>query len=256
MQLVYSTTATDLATGHLMGVRESYPSSEMQSVYSTAATDWATGHLMGVGILPLLRDAVGVFNSRNRLDYRTLDWGWESYPSSEMQSVYSTAATDWTTGHLIGGGNLTPLRRYARCILQLQPTGLQDTWWGVGNLTPLQRCSWCILQLQPTGLQDTSWGGVILPLFRDALGVFYSCNRLCYRTLDWGGNLTPLQRCSRCILQLQPTVLQDTWWGGILPLFRDAVGVFYSCNRLGYRTLWTGVVIPVRVLSIGQIDLS
>ena len=45
------------------------------------------------GVLPLCRDAVGVFYS--------LSWlGWllgESYPSTEMQLVYSTVPDDWAT---------------------------------------------------------------------------------------------------------------------------------------------------------------
>ena len=43
------------------------------------------------------------------------------------------------------------------------------------------------------------------------------------------GGLTPLQRCNQCILQLQPNELQATlWWGGVLLLCRDAVGLFYN----------------------------
>ena len=48
-------------------------------------------------VLPLCSDAVGVFYSPSRLDHRTLDEG--VYLSAEMQSVYSTAPVDWTTGH-------------------------------------------------------------------------------------------------------------------------------------------------------------
>ena len=43
--------------------RLSYPSAKMQSVYSVAPTDWVTGHLLGEGVLPLCKDAVGVFYS-------------------------------------------------------------------------------------------------------------------------------------------------------------------------------------------------
>ena len=107
----------------------------MQSVYSAAPTDWA---LVGSGLTPLqrcsrcilqpqptgpslevvlllCRDAVGVFCSPNRLGPR---WKW-SYSFAEMQSVYSTAPTDWA---LVGSG-LTPLQRCSRCILQPQPAG-------------------------------------------------------------------------------------------------------------------------------------
>ena len=58
------------------------------------------------------------------------------------------------------------------------------------------------------------------------------------RTLVQGRDITPLRRCCRCILQPQPTGLQDTrfvW--GFLSFYCDAVGVFCSPSRLGYRTL-------------------
>ena len=100
-------------------------------------------------------------------------------------------------------------------------TGLQDTcWW---SLTPLHRCSRCILQ--PSWLGYRTFVGGVLPFCRDAVGVFYSL-------ADWAtGHLLvesyPLQRCSRCILQ--PGWLgYRTLVGGVLPLCRDTVGVFYS----------------------------
>ena len=82
----------------------------------------------------------------------------ESYPSAELQSVYSAVPADWWS--------LTPLQRCSRYILQHQPTGLPlvesypsaelqsvysaapADWW---SLTPLQSYSQCILQHQPTG---------------------------------------------------------------------------------------------------------
>ena len=66
------------------------------------------------------------------------------YPSTEMQSVYSTASPDWPT-----------------------------RWRG---LIPLQRCSRCILQLQPTG----PLVGEVSPLYRDAVGVFNDSSRLAH----------------------------------------------------------------------------
>ena len=103
----------------------------------------------------------------------------------------------------IGWRSITPLQRCRRCILQSQFTEPPDIRWG--NLNHLQRCSRCILQPQFTGPPDIRWG-----------------------------NLTHLQRCSRCILQLQFTGPQDIHWED-LPLYRDAVGVFYSFCRLGQR---------------------
>ena len=41
--------------------------------------------------------------------------------------------------------------------------------------------------------------------------------------------------------------------GGVLPLCRDAVTRFYCITQLGW--VWPSVVIPVRVLSMSQIDL-
>ena len=114
----------------------------------------------------------------------------ESYPSAEMQWVYSTAPVDWSRfswcilqPQLTGPQDtcwwsLTPLQRCIRCILQPQVTGPPDTCWG--SLTPLQRCSQCILQPQLTGPQDTCWGEGVLPLCRDVLGVFCSPSYLVF----------------------------------------------------------------------------
>ena len=52
----------------------------------------------------------------------------------------------------------------------------------------------------------------------------------CYMQDTYYGSLTSLQRCSRCILQPQPT------WPlvrRVLSLRRDTVGVFYSPSKLG-----------------------
>ena len=53
---------------------------------------------------------------------------------------------------------------------------------------------------------------------------------------------TPQQRCSRCILQHQPTGPPGTHWVGVLPFCSDAVSVIYSPSRLGYRILVGGVL--------------
>ena len=155
-----------------------------------------------------------------------------SYPSAEIQSVYPTVPINWATGHTLAG-----------------------------DLTSQQRFSRCIRQSLPTGPQDTRWRG-ILPLIRDSVGVFDSPYRLGHRThigggsylsaeiqsvystvpTDWAtghtlaGDLTSQQRFSRCNRQSLSTGPQDTRWRGILPLCRDAVGVFDSPYRLGHRT--------------------
>ena len=54
------------------------------------------------GVLPLYKDAVGVFESPRRLSYNDTCWG-ESYPSTKMQSVYSRVQDDWATMTLVGG---------------------------------------------------------------------------------------------------------------------------------------------------------
>ena len=163
------------------------------------------------GVLSVCRDIVGVFCSLSRLGHSLR----ASNPSAEMSSVYSAASADWATRW----GRLTRLQRYRRCILQPQPT------------RPLVE--------------------EVLPVCRDVVGVFYSPSRLghslresypsaeissVYHTAsaDWAtrwGSLTPLQRCSRCILQPQPT---GPLVGGVLPLCRDVVGVFYSLSPLGH----------------------
>ena len=187
-------------------LRQSYPFSEMQSVYSTAPVDWA---LVGA-VLPLFRDAVGVFYSLSRLGPR---WG-----------------------------SLTPFQICSRCILQPQSTGPS-----LGQSYPFSEMQ----SVYSTAPVDWALVEAVLPLFRDAVGVFYSPSRLGSR---WG-SLTPFQRCSRCILQPQPTgpslrqsypfsEMQSVYstapvdWAlveAVLPLFRDAVGVFYSPSRLGPR---------------------
>ena len=269
MHLLYSTVPANRATGHSLGsltvCRDafglfyapsplghrtlfgvSYLSAEMHLVYSTALASWATRHSLGCrtclqrciwfilqpqptgtqdtlwGILPVFRDAFGLFYAPSPLSHRTL-FG-VSYLSAEMHLVYSTAPASWATRH------------------------------SLGCRTCLQRCIWFILQPQPTGTQDTLWG--ILPVFRDAFGLFYAPSPLSHRTLfgvsylsaemhlvystapvSWAtrhslGCRTCLQRCIWFILQPQPTGTQDTLWG-ILPVFREAFGLFYSPSRLG-----------------------
>ena len=151
-------------TGHLL--REFYSSAEMQLVYSTTLSDWALKETRQESLIPLLRcsrcilqplstmpsrtlagrvlslckDAVGVFYNPSRLGHRGHSLG-ESYPSAEMQSVYSTALVDYA---------------------------IKDTRWE--SPFPLQRCSRCILQPQSPGPSRTLVGRV-LSLCRDAIDV-------------------------------------------------------------------------------------
>ena len=179
-------------------------------------------------VLPLRREAIGVFCSTSRVVQRILVGSEESGPSAEMQSEYSTVPANWSTGHSLRG--LIPLQIYNRCILQSQPTGPQGTRWGV-----LSRC-------------------------RYTIGVFYSPSQLVHRALVEGSypaadiqsvystapanwstghslrGLIPLQIYNRCILQSQPTGPQGTRWG-VLSRCRDTIGVFYSPSRLVHRSL-------------------
>ena len=136
----------------------------------------------------------------------------------------------------------------------------QNTCWG--SLTPELRCSRFILLPSRLG---------------HSLGKSYPKAEMqsVYSTAPansdtrWG-SLTPVQICSRCILRSQPTW---TLIGGVLPLCRDAVGVYYGPSRLGHpvlklwrmwRTpsllllpgpLWLVVLVLVRVLTPGQIEI-
>ena len=129
----------------------------MQSVHSTAPADWV---LVG-RVLPLCRDAIGIFYSSRRLGPR-----WESLaplqrynrcilllqligpslgescPSAGMQSVYSTAPAD-----LVLVGRVLPLCSDAIVVFYCS-SRLGSRW---ESLAPLQRCNGCILQLQPIG---------------------------------------------------------------------------------------------------------
>ena len=139
-------------------------STEKQPMYSTAPGEWSTGHLLGMsyplqrssrcilqpqgsgprdtcwGCLTLYREAVDVFYSPRGVVHGTLVG--DVLPSTEKQSMYSTAPAEWTTGLLLGMSY--PLQRSSRCILQPQLSWPQDT------------CSGC------------------LTLYREAIGVLYS----------------------------------------------------------------------------------
>ena len=63
--------------------------------------------------------------------------------------------------------------------------------------------------------------------------------------MDGNKALPPLQRCSLCIQQLQPTRSQDTRGGGVvLPICRDAVGEFCSPCQLGSQILLSNHIYP------------
>ena len=160
--------------------------STSESLTSKHGTRW------GWGVLPICRDAVGVFFNPSRPSHRSLDGvvlhhrrdtvGVFYCPCRPSQSslvgvvllncrdVVSVFYSHSRRSHRLLLEGVLPHRRDSRCIQLPQSTKPQVTRWG--SLTPPQRCSRCILQSQPTGPQDTRWGSLIL-----------------------------LQRCSRCILQ-------------------------------------------------------
>ena len=159
----------------------SYPSPEIQSVYSTAP--------VVEGVLPLCRNAVGVFYSPSRLGHRTLVEGVLPLCSNAVGVFYSLNRLGQRT--LIRG--VLPLSRDAVGVFY-SPSR-------VGHRTLVKG---------------------VLSLFRDAVGVFYSLSRQGHRTHI----------------------------RGVLPLFRDAVGVFYCLSRMGYRTL-IGGVLPLCSNAVG-----
>ena len=99
----------------------------------------------------------------------------------------------------------------------------------------------------------------VSPLCRDAVGVLYSPNRQGHQDTRYEG-VTPLQGCSWCVVQPQPTGPPGhSLWRShpsaemqlvyctaptdrttrtlvmkVSPLCRDAVSVLYSPNRLGH----------------------
>ena len=95
-------------------------------------------------VLPLCRDTVDKFFSPSQMGLRTFGGGW-SYPSAEMQSVYSTVPTKWAIEHLLGGG-VTPLQRCSRYIPQLELTGLKTMWNAKSLVKDLNLGCWVHLQ--------------------------------------------------------------------------------------------------------------
>ena len=134
--------------------------------------------------------------------------------------------------------SLTPLQRCSRCILQPKPNG--PRWWRCG-FTPLQRSSRCILLPQSNGPRWW-WGGgsysisemqsvysaaqaeraslVVVGSYPSAenQSVYFATPADWASLVGWGGGLTQLLRCSRCILQSQQS--GPHWCRGLIPLQR------------------------------------
>ena len=108
----------------------SHPTAEM---YSTAQTNWATGHSWWGAYLSVptgQHSFVGVLSHCRDANWSTghLLGGGEPYPC--------TAPANWATGHLLGWREPYPLQRCSRCISQPQPTVPQDTYLRGGALPP------------------------------------------------------------------------------------------------------------------------
>ena len=117
----------------------------------------------------------------------------------------------------------------------------------------MQRCSRCILQTQVTGLKcfnvifrtivvvGTCPSAEMLSLYFTATADWVEMVKCHLQDTRWG-SLTPLHRCSQCILQPQPTGPEDTRWRSLTSC-RDSDGEFCSSSQLGNRTV-DGRVLP------------
>ena len=132
---------------------------------------------------------------------------------AQIQSVHSTVPADeapywWGDLHLctdtVGafnspadeaphGGGLTPLHRYSRCIQQPQPTRLLV----VGDL---HLCTDTVGAFNSPSRRGSSWWGTYTSALIQSVHSTAPANEAPH-----SGGLTPLHRCSRCILQPQPT---------------------------------------------------
>ena len=193
-----------------------------------------SGHSLG-GSNPLFREAVGIFYRPSPPGHPGHSLG-GSYPSAEKQSGYSTDAVD---------------------------QAIRDT--HSRSLTPPQRSSRDILQTQSTRPPGTLIRGV-LPLRREAVGIFYRRSRPGHPGHSFeesypsaekqsgystdavdqairdthSRSLTPPQRSSRDILQTQSTRPSGTLIRGVLPLRREAVGIFYNHPPHPHPADWAG----------------
>ena len=122
-----------------------------------------------------------------------------------MQSVYSTAPADWTTVRSLGRGVLPHWRDAVGVFYSPSKLG-HSSFVGEGCFTPLK---WCSLLPQPIGPQFIRWEGVSYPT-----EVMQSVSSTA--PADWA-TVHSLGR-------------------GVLPRWRDAVGVFYSPSKLGHSS--------------------
>ena len=105
------------------------------------------------GVLPLYRDAVGIFNSSSELDYQFFAHSVKQfYLTHRLDPIRcSLSGPEWTLEQWQWKG--TPhspkIQHYWTLTIRLFSLIIRTLI--RGGLTPLQKCSRCILQLQPTG---------------------------------------------------------------------------------------------------------
>ena len=169
----------------------------MKSVNSTAPADWDTEHSLR-----------------------------ESYLSSEIQSEYSTVPAYLDHRTVVGG--VFPF--FQRYNLLSQPSGPQYTRWGSNS--SLEQYSQSILQSQLTWTTENSLGVSFLSwwiqsVYSTAPADWATKHSLRESFLSW-----KIQSVHSTV----PAYLDHrTLVGGVIPLFRDTVGVFYNPSLLGPR---------------------
>ena len=188
-----------------------------QSFCITAA--WPTDSLVAYvrhtleEVLPLDRDADGVFYTPSRLGYPDTRWG-----------------------------SLTLLQGCSQCILQPETNGPPGTCWE--SFTLRQRCKRCILQSQPTGLPGHSLGESYPSAEMQSV---YSAARAEWATGHLLGEFYPSTEMQTVYSAVTADWATRTLVGGVLPFCRDAVSVFCSHIRLGHPdTRWGSLTLLQR----------
>ena len=158
-----------------------------------------------------------------------------------MQSVYFTTPADWAnqivkchTWETCGRGwGLTPLQRCSRCILQPQLTGQIRLFSVISRKLGRERKK--KKKKRRGSYPSAEMQSVYFTTPADWANQIVKCHT--WETCGRGWGLTPLQRCSRCILQPQLTgqirlfsIISRKLVVGDLPLYRVVVGVFYRTS--------------------------
>ena len=216
----------------------------MQLMYFTASADWATGpswgdliplqrcsqwilqpQLIGSGALPFCRDAVGVFHSPSWLGLRTHVKG--------ILRLYRDAVGEFYCPSWLGHWTLAGGRGGLRDAVDVfhSPSWLCHRTllrWSYPS-TEMQSMNFIAPADWATG-HSWEWGA--LPFCRDAVHVFHSSSWLGHWTLV-GARPYPSTEMQSVYFKAPADWANRTPVEGILPLYGDAVGVFYSPSWLG-----------------------